>query len=53
LDTTRERLKSYGSNIGLDYILAKFIPALKKYGINNDIINKITRKNPAEALTRR
>ena len=53
LDTTRERLKSYGGKIGLDYILTEFIPTLKKHGIKDTIIKKITKKNPAKAIIRR
>lgn len=51
LDTTRERMKSYGGSIGLDYILTSFIPLLKDYGITDEIIKKITISNPAQAFT--
>ncbi|HEY5586986.1 MAG TPA: phosphotriesterase [Ruminiclostridium sp.] len=51
LDTTRERLKSYGGAIGLDYILTKFIPLLKSYGLSERIIEKFTIINPAKAFT--
>ena len=52
LDTTRERMKSYGGNIGLDYINNKFIPLLKEKGIRNEIINMMTRDNPARVLNK-
>lgn len=51
LDTTRERLKSYGGSIGLDHILTTFIPLLKSYGLSDSIIEKFTISNPAKAFT--
>lgn len=51
LDTTRERLKSYGGSIGLDYILTNFIPLLKSYGLSDNMIEKFTISNPAKAFT--
>lgn len=53
LDTTRNRHKSYGGDIGLSYLINNFIPLLKKNGIDNLKINKFTITNPAEALIRR
>lgn len=53
LDTTRARLKSYGSDIGLTHILKEFIPLLKKYGFNQLMINKMTIDNPRRALAMR
>lgn len=50
LDTTRERMKNYGGNLGLDYIKKVFIPLLKSYGLTDDIIDKFTIKNPAKAF---
>ena len=50
LDTTRERMKNYDGEIGLDYILRKFKPFLRNYGLNQQHLNKITEKNPARAL---
>ncbi|MFW5981491.1 MAG: hypothetical protein ACOCRU_02820, partial [bacterium] len=50
LDTTKRRLKSYGSDIGLSYILKKFIPKLKKEGFSKNIIRKLTCSNPLSAL---
>ncbi|MCX8130611.1 MAG: hypothetical protein N3I35_10995 [Clostridia bacterium] len=53
LDTTRERMKSYGGTLGLDYIMTHFIPLLKSYGLTDSIINKFTVLNPAKAFTMR
>lgn len=50
LDTTRARLKAYGGDIGLDYILETFIPAMKKAGISEENIKTITTVNPGNAL---
>jgi predicted metal-dependent phosphotriesterase family hydrolase len=51
LDTTRERMKSYGGSLGLDYILTSFIPLLKSFGIADSIIDKFTTGNPAKAFS--
>lgn len=51
LDTTRERMKSYGGLLGLDHILTSFIPLLKSYGITDAIIDKFTTGNTAKAFT--
>jgi phosphotriesterase-related protein len=53
LDTTRDRLKSYGGKIGLGYIKQEFIPLLLEVGITEGIIEKFTIKNPSEALAKR
>lgn len=53
LDTTRERLKSYGGKIGLSYIKESFIPLLLSYGVPQDIIEKFTVINPSKALAKR
>lgn len=50
LDTTRERLRSYGGTIGLDYILQTFIPLLEAYGLDRETIAKLTVLNPSRAL---
>lgn len=50
LDTTRERLKSYGGAIGLDYLLTTFIPLMKSYGFDDETINRLAIDNPAQAL---
>ena len=50
LDTTRERLKSYGSDFGLDYILSYFKFRLMENGINENTINSIMNENAYAAL---
>lgn len=50
LDTTRQRLKSYGGSIGLDYIFKTFIPMLKSYGLKDQTIRKFVKDNPAKAF---
>lgn len=52
LDTTRERMKSYGGSLGLDYIKTSFIPLLKSYGLTDGIINKFVVDNPAKAFSK-
>lgn len=51
LDTTNQRLKSYGGEIGLDYILNVFIDKMLKEGISEAAVRKFTVENPAEALS--
>lgn len=51
LDTTRERLKNYGGNIGLDYILNCFIPKLLSEGVAKNTIDAFMVKNPQNALS--
>lgn len=50
LDTTRQRLKSYGGQTGLDYILVHFLPLLLKSGITQIQIDKMCMGSPAAAL---
>ncbi len=50
LDTTRQRLRSYGGQIGLDYILRSFLEKMKSSGIPQNIIDKISRVNPSRAF---
>lgn len=50
LDTTRQRLKSYGGATGLDYILTDFLPLLKRYGFSDKTLHRICVENPAWAL---
>lgn len=50
LDTTNERLKSYGASIGLDYIFDTFQQHLKEYGIGDDLFHQFTVLNPMRAL---
>ncbi|MDD5016500.1 MAG: phosphotriesterase [Eubacteriales bacterium] len=49
LDTSNRRLKSYGANMGLDYILTEFKPLLvERLGANT--VNRIMIENPAKFL---
>jgi predicted metal-dependent phosphotriesterase family hydrolase len=50
LDTTRERLKSYGAAVGLDHLSIRFIPLLRNLGISEIAIHKIMIDNPAKAF---
>lgn len=50
LDTTAQRLSSYGGEIGLDYLLRTFLPRLRACGVSEDDLARITRENPARAL---
>lgn len=52
LDTTNERLKSYGAVFGLDDILSRFRFMLEER-IEKDIINTIMVDNPSKALSMR
>jgi len=52
LDSTRERLLSYGGKIGLQYIFKTFIPLLKKSGISDEIILKVMKENPRAAFSK-
>lgn len=51
LDTTRERLYSYGGSIGLTYIRKVFIPKLMNFGIEQKLINRLMIENPKRAIT--
>ncbi|MDF2539457.1 MAG: hypothetical protein K0S76_2478 [Herbinix sp.] len=51
LDTTNERMKSYGGPIGLDYIFNSFQSELRNYGIEDDLIHQFTVINPMHALS--
>jgi len=51
MDVTRDRMKSYGAEIGLDYIAKTFIPMLRKAGIDHYYLDCITNVNPRRALT--
>lgn len=46
LDTTRDRLTSYGGEVGLCHILKRFIPVLKTYGVTAGQIEDIFINNP-------
>lgn len=49
-DPETDRMKAYGSKVGIDYILEHFIPLMHLTGFSPEEISKITRENPAEAL---
>jgi len=51
LDTTNARLKAYGAEMGLDYILTEFIPQLKAAGAGEIQIKKMQSLNARRALT--
>jgi phosphotriesterase-related protein len=51
MDPTRERLKTYGGSVGMDYIIETFIPALISAGVGKAEIRQITVDNPATALS--
>jgi len=51
MDTTRDRMLSYGGSFGLEYIRRRFIPALKEYGISEEDIKKLVVENPQKALS--
>ena len=46
LDTTRERLLSYGGAIGLSYLLEVFLPMLRSAGLSPQTLQTITVENP-------
>lgn len=50
MDTTNQRLKSYGADFGLDYILTTFRYLLETR-LDKDEIQKIMIENPANALS--
>ncbi|MBS4221741.1 phosphotriesterase family protein [Lederbergia citrea] len=50
LDTTQERLGTYGGSIGLSYLLKKFLPYLKERGCPDSTIDILTVENPKQAL---
>ncbi len=50
LDTTRYRLKAYGGDIGLDYILKVFLPMMRENGITGRQIRKIFYENSSSVL---
>lgn len=51
LDTTRERLKSYGAEIGLDHLQTAFIPLLKNRKVSDKVIHKMITQNPGLAFS--
>lgn len=51
LDTTRQRLKSYGGEIGLTYLIDSFLPRLRAAGIEEDTLHALTVQNPQSIFT--
>jgi phosphotriesterase-related protein len=50
LDTTAERMRSYGGQIGLDHLITVFLPMMRAKGITAEQCYQMTRSNPAKAL---
>ena len=46
----RSYLKGYGGGPGFEYIIKKFIPRLKTYGWDDDLVNQVFVTNPARWL---
>jgi 5-phospho-D-xylono-1,4-lactonase len=53
LDTTRKRLKSYGGELGLDYLAKVFLPTLEEAGVPKSLIHKMVCDNSARAFSKR
>ena len=53
LDTTRKRMKSYGGDIGLDYLQGSFLLLLRRSGVTEEQIHKMIHANPAKAFSKR
>ena len=51
MDSTRERLVSYGGAAGLDYILVQFKRKLEKAGLPEETVGRMLTINPQSALT--
>ncbi|HML67700.1 MAG TPA: hypothetical protein PKA81_04830 [Clostridia bacterium] len=47
LDTTRARLKSYGGDIGICYLIESFSPFLKARGFSEQSLQQLQQQNPA------
>ncbi|MCD8077756.1 MAG: phosphotriesterase [Lachnospiraceae bacterium] len=52
LDTTRQRMLAYGGEIGLTYLLHRFLPALRRAGVSEDVLRGILAENPRRVLER-
>lgn len=50
MDPTNKRLKSYGADFGMDFILTEFAAILSRYGIGRDQLDTIMVENPRKAL---
>lgn len=51
LDTTRQRLGSYGGAVTLNYLIDIFLPQMKEAGIPEEAVCRIMIKNSAKAFT--
>lgn len=50
LDTTKKRLRAYGADMGLDYILTDFSAQMRSKGVTNEDIETMMVNNPVRAL---
>ncbi|MDD3921120.1 MAG: phosphotriesterase [Eubacteriales bacterium] len=50
LDTTAKRLKTYGGEVGLVYLIETFLPYLSKNGVDGKTIQQLTVENPAKVF---
>jgi phosphotriesterase-related protein len=50
LDTTNQRMRAYGADMGLDYILKDFITMLREHGVHESAIENMTAHNARKAL---
>jgi phosphotriesterase-related protein len=50
LDTTNQRLRAYGADMGLDYILKDFSTLLREHGVPMSAIENMTISNARKAL---
>lgn len=50
LDTTNQRLRAYGADMGLDFILREFAPMLKASGVSEETLKHIMIDNPQKAI---
>lgn len=51
LDTTAKRLRSYGGEIGLDYLLTTFLDQLLSFGISEENLHRMMRENPVRVFS--
>ena len=51
MDTTAQRLLSYGADVGLDFIIQTFLPALVRSGMPEALIQTIMTDNPARVFS--
>ena len=51
LDTTNERLRMYGADMGLDYICRDFCGMLRERGVSRETIRTLMVENPVRAIS--